>query len=224
VVGCSLFVQFNDAPGYCEGGACADATLVDVDRDAAVPDRKPPRDAGDEADAPPSCHKKPDGSVCGTSDPCNDPPTCVAGACTPNPKADGTPCGLPKDVCHSIPSCTKGVCGTSTALMDGTQWKPGDDNARCCGGAPVETTSVDNCGVCGIKCNTKLGQSCQNINNNHYFCAPCGPDTDCWSNCCSLTIASHCSPSNCSTGVCNVPDLCPDGAHCQADTINYCSY
>jgi hypothetical protein len=222
----ACLVSFNDAPRPpCDGGACTDTTSRDagVDRrtDGAADSASDGNGKPDAAEAG-SCKGVADGTYCGPGDPCHDAPTCFGGACMPHERADGTPCGIPLDACHSIPTCTAGACGTSTPLVDGTQWKPGDDNARCCGGQAVETTSDTNCGVCQIKCNTAKGQSCNPV-NGHYFCTPCTV-SDCWSGCCSLTTTAHCSPSNCSTGSCQSPDICPDGAHCQSDVVNYCSY
>jgi hypothetical protein len=231
VAGCTALVSFNDMPVPCDGGSCLDAARPDVQHDASIDqhfaDGANPPDSGDapgdvpEGDGNP-CSAQPDGGTCSMGDACHNPSVCVAGVCVVEQKKDGTTCGLPLDGCHSTPLCTDGVCGASTALPDGAQWLAGNDNARCCGGAEVMTTSVDNCGVCGVKC--KSSQTCENINDGHYFCTPCSVDPDCWSNCCSFTIKDHCSPSNCSTGICAVPNVCPDGAHCQADTVNYCSY
>jgi len=226
-LGC--IVSFDDAPrSGCDGGACHDVGSLDAPRDQRAVDTgadSPDKESGGKPDATPeagSCASLPDGGYCGPGDPCHDAPTCLAGVCTPHVRADGTPCGIPLDACHSIPSCKSGVCGASTALTDGTQWRAGDDNARCCGGKEIETTTVTNCGVCDIRCNTALGQSCTAV-NGHYFCTPCSPG-QCWSGCCSNTTTSHCSPSNCVTGSCQTPDVCPDGSHCQSDVVNYCSY
>lgn len=227
-VASACLVSFNDAPRpVCDGGSCADAggldaTLDHPRGDAGADVSRADRGARPDAAEAGSCKGTADGGSCGVGDPCHDTPTCVAGVCSPHVRADGTPCGIPLDVCHSVPSCAAGVCGKSTPLTDGTQWKPGDDNARCCGGEAVETTSVTNCGVCTVKCDTSAGQSCTAV-NGHYFCTPCTV-SDCWSGCCSLTTTAHCSPSDCSTGACRSPDICPDGSHCQSDVVNYCSY
>jgi hypothetical protein len=223
-------VTFDEVtPLACDGGACADATRADSGsrrRDATSPsdDARSVRDGASRegaADADPCAHVA-DGAACGAADACNDAPTCIGGACMPHVKADGTPCGVAPDLCHTTPLCSAGVCAPSMAVQDGTQWKPGDDNARCCHGVQVETINVDNCGVCDVQCNTKDGQSCKAI-DGHYFCAPCSVG-QCWSGCCSLTISAHCSPSDCCTGACKSPTVCPDGSHCQSDTVNYCSY
>jgi len=207
-----------------------DATRPDGGGDAHVIDvAKPHEDASDgpkdamSGDADP-CLTDPDGSVCGTGNPCNDPPECVDGVCAPRPLKDGTPCAFAKDGCHSTPVCAKGVCGASSTLPDSTEWEAGNDNARCCGGEPVMTTTVDNCGVCGIKCGK--GQSCTDVNDDHYFCTPCSVDSDCWSSCCSdtLTPDGHCSPSDCTLGTCQAK-VCPDGSQCTTATpIDFCSY
>jgi hypothetical protein len=226
----SCIASFDEAsaPG-CDGGSCADARPPDATFDRREVGQETDAhkvDAGEKLEAAiveaSPCKGVVDGGACGAGDPCHEPPICLDGVCTPQVRANGTPCGIPLDACHSIPSCKDGACGASTALTDGTQWEAGNDNARCCGGKEVLTTSVTNCGVCDIKCNTKLGQKCTAV-DGHYFCTPCAVG-QCWSGCCSDTITSHCSPSDCSTGACASPTVCPDGSHCQSDEVNYCSY
>jgi len=225
---CTALVSF-DTMTVCDGGPCQDATRDDVvrpPRDSAPPDSLR-GDVGEEAkdgvvpDAA-SCFARADGSVCGVGDPCHGPPICIDGVCAPQEKDSGTPCGFAMDGCHSVPVCTKGTCGPSTTLPDSTEWEAGNDNARCCGGKPVFTTTVDNCGVCDVKCSA--GQSCTDVNGDHYFCTPCSVGSDCWSGCCSDTITSHCSPSDCTTGTCQA-HVCPDGTSCiTAMPIDFCSY
>jgi hypothetical protein len=227
VAACTWLVSFksvHEAP--CDGGQCSEVSvLADSSFDSSPFDSEAP-DLGlldvEDGEAG-SCDEKADGAACGTDDACHDTPTCAAGTCTLHEKPDGTPCAAATDACHSVPLCSKGVCGPSTAFPEGTQWHPGDDNARCCSGKPIETTSNTNCGVCGVTCNTGKKQSCGPL-NGHYFCMGCALDPDCWSGCCSLTNAPHCSPSNCNSGACNVPDVCPAMSHCQSDVVNYCSY
>jgi hypothetical protein len=229
-------VSFNEASqGPCDGGSCSDtttrdATASDTSRDRAARDTESDDHMSDATDEPEaameagSCVDAPDGGTCGSANACNNAPVCIAGVCTPQPKANGTPCALPPNLCQTTPLCEDGKCAPSVAVTDGTQWKPGDDNARCCSGKEIETTTVDDCGVCNLKCNTAAGQKCTNVNDDHWFCTPCSADGDCWSGCCSETITSHCSPSDCNTGDCANPDVCPDGSHCQMDCVNYCSY
>jgi hypothetical protein len=228
--GCTALVSFDTMTLPCDGGVCFDGQSHDAhsgETDARVIDASSsvdameaaPKDATGDVDP---CLAKADGGTCGTGDSCNDPPVCLDGVCTPRPMKDGRQCAFAKDACHSIPVCTKGVCGPSMTLPDSTEWEAGNDNARCCGGAPVMTTTVDNCGVCDIKCNP--GQSCTNVNGNHYFCTPCTTGADCWSGCCSDTLTSHCSPSDCTTGDCQA-HVCPDGTSCiTATPIDFCSY
>ena len=223
--GCTLLVPFDSVSGStCDAGACVDGAMG---ADVAAPDQgadAPDVMTVDAQDAESgTCTGKADGGSCGTNDACHDTPTCAAGVCTPHQKADGTPCAAATDACHGVPVCKTGVCGPSSALAEGTQWRPGDDNARCCSGKPIETTSNTNCGVCGVVCNTAKSQSCGAL-NGHYFCLGCALDPDCWSGCCSLTNGAHCSPSDCTRGTCHVPNLCPDMSHCQMDVVNYCSY
>jgi hypothetical protein len=222
LVSCTWLVPFDTVTG-CDG-ACIDATIAAVDAgaedaglDVSVPDATSTE--GDGA----TCDGRADGTPCGTNDACDDTPTCMGGVCTPHPKPDGTPCAAAPDACHSVPVCKAGVCGAPSTFPDGTQWRPGDDDARCCGGKPIETTSNTDCGVCGVACNTSKGQSC-GVLDAHYFCLGCQANGDCWSDCCSLTMGAHCSPSDCNTGLCSDPDVCPDMSHCEMDTVNYCSY
>lgn len=232
-------VQFDTLPtSSCDGGACEDATRPDVRHEAA--DGHSPGDGamtseeGSE-DAPKDvksgdgnpCASSPDGGTCGVGDSCNEPPLCVAGVCQPPvPMKDNTVCGIPKNKCWSYPVCSKGKCQASTEFADGYQW-PGapDDNSRCCKGEPVETTSVNNCGVCGIVC--RSGQKCSAI-SGYYFCTGCGTDNGaCWSDCCSGTDSpsGHCTPSSCTGDTCKSPDICPKPSHCvAANPVVICTY
>jgi hypothetical protein len=218
--GCTLFVSFDEV---CDGGACSDATVDgQIRAEASGADAKPhaevgPDDAGPVLDGN-VCLSGHDGSVCGPASSCHDPSICIAGVCTPEPLANGTPCGAPpKNECWSYATCQKGVCGTSTAYPDGYQWPDaGGQYARCCGGEPVQTTTDTNCGVCGIGC--KDGESCTTI-GGYYFCTGCGTNNAaCWSDCCSGTDSTngHCTPSNCLADVCKSPDICPPPSHCEA--------
>ncbi len=220
LAGCTWLVSFVDVPpDSCDGGVCGDATF----QPDTVHDGRP-ADVGFEGEVG-ACAGLSDGAVCGLDDPCHDAPTCVQGVCVPHPKANNTPCAAALDACHSVPVCTNGICGASTQLPDGYNWMPGDDTARCCGGSPIHTTSNTNCGACTVTCNTAKGQSCGAL-AGHYLCLNCaGVNTDCWTGCCSNSLSVwHCAPSDCATGACAVPNICPDGSHCQSDVVNYCSY
>jgi hypothetical protein len=186
----------HDAP-VCAGGACAPA---------------PP---------------KADGFVCGPApDVCHDAQVCSSGVCAPAPaKADGFVCAPAADVCHADGTCKSGVCGAVTARPEGYQWMAGDDTARCCGGQAVHTTTDSNCGVCGIKCNTGNGESCQAL-GGHYFCRGCVASAACWSHCCSTSFTPYsCAASDCA-GNCSSM-YCPPGTHCVSGgttSSDYCSY
>jgi hypothetical protein len=224
-LGCTLLVSFDGEPAACDGGACSDATLGDAlhdgAQDAGSRDTKPDdggrSEGGGESDAEAgSCSGRADGGACAAADTCNAPSICIAGVCTPQPLKDGTVCGTPKNECYGYPTCNGGKCVAGAAYADGYQWPDASgDNARCCGGEPVETTTVTHCGVCGIKCGK--GQACSNI-GGYYFCTGCGTDNAaCWSDCCSSTDSptGHCTPSNCVADVCKSPDICPKPSHCQ---------
>lgn len=229
LVGCTFLVHFDDRPGSCEAGTCGDASTpeasdpeANVDASADAPSDGLLSDAGVSGDGG-ACTGKLDGGSCGIDDVCDYPPICLAGVCTRQPKPDNTPCAVALDACHSVPICTKGVCGPSKAQPIGYNWKPGDDNARCCGdGGVVMTTTTPNCGACGIVCGA--GQTCGPI-ATHYLCLGCnGTNSECWSDCCSATSGDHCAPGNCA-GACASPDKCATfGAHCQVDVVDYCTY
>jgi hypothetical protein len=233
--GCTALVSFDTLNLPCDGGSCLDATRADVRSDAGM-DAEPdtpqiPGDGGETEAAPPvdadSCAAKPDGGTCGVADSCNNPPICMGGLCTPQPMPDGTVCGTPKNTdCWSYPMCKGGKCGASTEYADGYQWPSApDDNSRCCGGEPVETTSTTNCGVCGIAC--KGSEKCTSI-GGYYFCTGCGTsNAECWSDCCSQTDSSngHCTPSTCLGDACKSPDICPKPSHCVAAVpLVFCTY
>jgi hypothetical protein len=167
-----------------------------------------------------------DGGACPDAAKHRDAAEPEASVCSPGASVNGKPCGPAPDACHGIPTCKDGVCGAPAALADGTSWKVLDPNARCCNGVPIETTDVDNCGACGLRCNTAAGQTCENLTSTEYFCSPCSSGMDCWSGCCSLTLTSHCSPSDCTCiGACQSPDPCNAyGAVCQGGTLDHCSY
>jgi hypothetical protein len=108
---------------------------------------------------------------------------------------------------------------------DGYNYNPADTYARCCDAGAVRTVTDDECGTCGIKCNTAKGQKCQ-LAGPHYYCRGCEISSDCWSNCCSLEFGTGlCAASNCTTGACD-PALCKGGTRCvtPGDASNYCSY
>ncbi len=211
-------------PATCQKGVCTPNPLPDGTTCGKAPDacHEPPACMSGVCGAPTPVAP---GVVCGTApDLCHAPPACGgdAGACEPAAElADKTPCGKAPDACHDPPECKKGVCGVATVLPESTNWNTTDPNARCCGGAPVETTSDTNCGVCGWACGS--GQTCMAI-DDHYLCTGCTANTDCASGCCSLSpTPSHCSPSNCA-GACQSPDVCTGGSSCVVGTVDYCSY
>ena len=207
----------------CQSGACIPQPLPDMTSCGTAPDK---------------CHLEPaciggvcqppalaaNGTTCGTApDECHTAPKCSMGTCgTPANAAAGTACGKAPDDCHDAPKCSAGVCETPVALPEGTNWKTTDSNARCCGGSAVETTTVENCGVCGWSC--AAGQTCGAI-DGEYLCTGCTAASECASSCCSESPApNHCSPSNCASA-CQSPDVCTGGSHCVVGAnIDYCSY
>jgi len=117
------------------------------------------------------------------------------------------------------------------ADANGLAWRPPDDTARCCGGKAVFTTTVENCGACGIRCNVAAGQTCAKVVDN-YYCIGCndadaGGNAACWSGCCSVSFYKQglCAASVCATGACN-PAVCPAGTKCKTPpaSSNYCGY
>lgn len=108
---------------------------------------------------------------------------------------------------------------------DGYNYNPADTYARCCDAGAVRTVTDDQCGTCGIKCNTAKGQKCT-LAGPHYYCRGCKLDPECWSGCCSLEFGTGlCAASVCTTGACD-PALCKGGTRCvtPGDASNYCSY
>jgi hypothetical protein len=210
-------------PATCQGGVCTPNPLPD---------------GTGCGDAPDACHVAPmctagvcappaplaEGTECAKApDACHKPGTCASGVCGAPPSlADGTPCGTAPDACHEAPTCASGTCGASKALAEGANWNAKDTHARCCGGKPVETTTDADCGVCGWSCGS--GQSC-GVVGGEYLCTGCTADSECSSNCCSLSPApNHCSPGNCAGG-CQSPDICTGGSHCVVGaTVDYCTY
>ena len=248
--GCTWLVSFDDRGDARCGDSTCDGTLRDASSDGSVeqgaaspPDGAHTVDAGDcsllsegESCAKggacrgvSTCHAGacaahivPDGTMCGAApDGCHLAPTCASGACTPAPEApDGAPCGAALDACHARPTCAHGACGAALALPDGTSWNTGDGHARCCGGRAVETTTSENCGVCGWSCSS--GQSCGTI-DGEYLCLGCTLDSDCASGCCSSSPGpNHCSPSDCA-GACR-SNVCTGGSHCVNGAVDYCAY
>lgn len=122
-----------------------------------------------------------------------------------------------------------------TGLADGTQWNPSDPTARCCGGAAVNVTTNENCGACGITCNTAYSQSCGQ-RNGAYYCLGCAATSGgigglaCWSLCCSTKFFTEgaCVPEGCF--VQNTPCLdntCAKHAatcHNPSASSSYCGY
>lgn len=147
----------------------------------------------------------------------------AVGPCVGQP--DGTVCAKASNACYVDGKCTGGVCGTPVQRADGYNWSPGDDTARCCGGVPLHTNTNQNCGACGIKCNSNNGESCQLL-GGHWFCRGCAFSNLCWSGCCSNSF----SPASCAASDCNgncKPSVCPPGTHCVVGAPNssdYCAY
>jgi len=118
------------------------------------------------------------------------------------------------------------------ADANGLAWSPPDDTARCCGGEAVYTTTDQNCGACGIRCNVDAGQTCAKV-IDHYYCVGCEGDAaalangSCWSGCCSVSFYKQglCAASVCATGACNGA-VCPAGTKCKTppQSSNYCGY
>ena len=111
----------------------------------------------------------------------------------------------------------RGVCGSPKALADGTNWDQADTWRRCCGGEPLRMDTNENCGVCGIQCNTGDGQSCKaNVVNGLYYCEGCFASAACWSGCCSMSFGEpyRCAASDCKG---NCID-CPGSSICVTST------
>jgi hypothetical protein len=209
--------------------ACSTGAATASDGGANDGSVLPPVDSGVNVIEKGRCLDQPNGAPCGdgpdggTSE-CRDAPTCENGACVPHPKADGTTCGA-KNPC--VTGCVSGVCVDIPARPDGFNWKPGDYNARCCGGMPLATTTSDNCGACGIKCNAADGQSCGAVGKEgHYYCLNCVASVNCWSGCCSTSFTPNsCAASDCTKGLC-VQQFCPPNTTCKTspDSSDYCGY
>ena len=215
------------------GGPAPDAVVFGGDGagdDAAGDDATTSDDGGGGDDGPngsKSCMGLPDGTPCGAApDICHDVPLCKAGACAAAlPKADGFVCAKAPDACHTDGTCKSGACGAIGTHADGTNWTPGDDTARCCGGKPIHTNVDSDCGACGIQCNASNGESCQ-ILGGHWFCRGCVASAACWSHCCSSSFTPYsCAASDCA-GNCSA-QYCPPGTHCvsgNGTSSDYCSY
>jgi hypothetical protein len=193
--GCSDFITIAPEAGPEDSGFVEDVTILPLDATIEV-------DADVDAD------------LFDASD---------AGGCAVSP--DGTPCKAAPDLCHTNGVCKGGVCTAPGIHVDGYNWKAGDDNARCCGGVPVMTTSNANCGACGIQCNGQNGESCSLL-GGHYFCRNCIASSACWSHCCSNSFSPpSCAASDC-VGNCSAK-YCPPNTHCvQGNGVSsdYCSY
>lgn len=161
-------------------------------------DSEPSGDATGDVD-PAFCASQSDGTACGSSDACNDAPTCVNGQCMPNrkpegtvcdpasgpcedagvcqggacqpasQKADGEVCEAAPSACHTDGKCSGGVCGSPSKRADGYNWESGDTWKRCCDGQALRMDSNSHCGVCGIQCNASNGESCQQNSANGQF-------------------------------------------------------
>jgi hypothetical protein len=216
LVACTWLVGFDTLP--CDGGICLDGS--NVDSGSLIADG-PRADSGRAADTTtPDVVGVPDVIAQDTFSPSDtstvpDVVTMVDSAVMDvvTPPDTSTP------VDTSIPNPCAGK-------PDGYSLSGLDTNARCCAGLAVETTSDSNCGVCGITCNTGLGQSCGLI-DGHYLCLNCAADGDCWSGCCAGTVSPlHCAADDCSTGACSATaDPCaPYGATCTIVGVGYCAY
>jgi hypothetical protein len=198
----------EDAHGRSDSGRKIDARAATLDDALAPPD-----DASSATRCDASCVNGTESCAVAS---------CVAGKCVETEAPDGTACGTAPDVCHAAPVCKAGACQPAGALPDGTSTNAADPNARCCGGMAVETTSATNCGVCGLAC--EPSEACA-VSGTIYVCT-CSLD-DCSLGCCSSEGRFlYCSPSNCSTGLCQTPDPCPGGSHCTQSVAGptHCSY
>jgi len=201
--------------GLPDGTPCAPAP--DICHDAAV--------CMGGTCAPPAA--KADGFVCGKApDVCHVAPVCKSGVCAaPANAQDGTQCGNAPNACHDAPTCSGGKCGTAAAKPNGFQWSASDATSMCCGGAEAHQSDNDNCGVCGIKCNSSNGESCSTL-GGRYFCRGCVASSACWSGCCSTSFSPYsCAASDCAGNCC--PTCCPAGTHCvsgNGTSSDYCSY
>lgn len=88
---------------------------------------------------------------------------------------------------------------TCQGQPDGTQ-VPGQTR-RCCNGVETVLTSNQNCGACGLECNTAAGHQCV-IKDGNPYCAGCAMDGGggngaCWTGCCTVPFlqpAGVCAP------------------------------
>jgi hypothetical protein len=218
-----LVAACSTSAATASDGGASDAFVIPPDAIAFV-------DSGVNVIEKGRCLDQPNGAPCGDGaeggvTDCRDLPTCENGACVPHPKPDGTMCGT-KNPCVS--GCVSGVCVDIPTRPDGFNWQPGDDNARCCAGKPISTTTLDNCGACGIKCNAADGQSCGVVGTEgHHYCVNCVASANCWSGCCSNSFAppTACAASDCTKGLC-VQQFCPPNTTCKTspDSSDYCGY
>jgi len=236
----SMTIDVGDCAQLGEGAPCAKPATCQMSATCkmGVCTTNPLPDGTGCGTAPDACHDAPvcasgacapaaaaaDGTVCAAApDVCHKSRVCSAGACAAAAdEPDTTACGVAPDACHDAPLCASGVCGAAKVLAESTNWNTKDGNARCCGGKPVETTTTTNCGVCGWTCGS--GQGCA-VLDGEYLCTGCTADSECLSDCCSLSpTPNHCSPGNCAGG-CQSPDICTGGSHCVAGaSVDYCTY
>lgn len=227
-VGCSLLVKFVDEPE----ASPVDAGFPDV---TALPDVVVAIDASDafDGDAPivdaqssNPCLTLADGAKCGDAGLCNEPSTCEQGVCKAHPNEGGALCGFGGGC--NCEYCKNGACSATRSCPEGFNWEAGNPLARCCKGIAVLTNNNENCGVCGVVCQTagvSTPQDCAPV-NGHYQCTNCSTPQECWSNCCSSTTTPHCAPSDC-TSVGNCTNVCPAPAVCKSPgggLPNYCAY
>ena len=154
--------------------AAPDTLVPDAALDVVDVTQEVPVDAG-------LCATNPDGTICGPGDICHEQ-VCQGGVCEMVSVPDGVECESAPNVCWEPGRCEAGVCGSPKALADGTNWDQADTWRRCCGGEPLRMDTNENCGVCGIQCNTGDGQSCKaNVVNGLYYCEGCFASAACWS-------------------------------------------
>ncbi len=89
---------------------------------------------------------------------------------------------------------------TCVGKPDGTA-SPRGDRYRCCNQVELDLGSSENCGGCGIACNTGAGHSCVAL-RGHFVCVGCNKDGGggnggCWSGCCTNRVGADqgvCAP------------------------------
>ena len=218
--GCTWLVAFDTLP--CDGGSCLDGRAP-LDSGSLTVDSAPidaPRDSAVLLDSRTQDVVTPDVIATDTlvATDTSTPPDVV-------PPVDSAIVDVVTPPDTTTPPDT-GTGDPCTGQQDGYSWNIFDAYARCCGGVAVETTTDTNCGVCGITCNTDLGQTCGLI-DSEYLCLNCQANADCWSGCCAGTVSPpHCGANTCASGMCSAAaDPCtPYGATCNFSGVWYCGY